>query len=42
MFDQIVQVEIEEVEKSDDAALLQLAELQLAVVGGGIGTVTIA
>ena len=42
MLDQIVEVETEEVKSSDHTALLQLAELQLALVGGGIGTVTIA
>lgn len=42
MFDQIVEVQAEEVKRNEDASLLQLAELQLALVGGGIGTVTIA
>ena len=41
MFDQLVDIETEEVKGNEVAALVQLAELQLALVGGGIGTVTI-
>jgi hypothetical protein len=41
MFDHIVEFEAAEVKGNEVAALVQLAELQLALVGGGIGTVTI-